>query len=241
MTDEIADIKQFFDSHQVRLSPIWLRDCIKWCKEESLPNDYELKDLKYKVFEQWLLLDLRDVEIPCLPPNISNKLKYILNGNFSLQIMKVVDISKPKYWQIQKIRNQTIKNNLEKDDTASSKRVLMLTLSDGVQEVEAMEYKPIPSLSLNLTPGLKLRLMGPITVRRGRLMLENNNIKIIGGEVDTLMVSNAAENILAAALNLPLNPDPFVIQESLLTANADILNNAGKNYIFICKLVFRCL
>ncbi|XP_018566661.1 recQ-mediated genome instability protein 1 [Anoplophora glabripennis] len=225
--DEISSIKTFFQSHSVHLSTAWLQGCVNWCKEEDLPANYTLKDLQHKVFEQWLLLDLRDVEVPCLPPDLSNKTKYILNGDYSLQMMKVVDISKPKYWQLQRIRNNTSAN--VESEIESSNRVLQLTLTDGVQEVEAMEYMPVPCLNLKLSPGIKIRLLGPITVRRGRLMLENKNVKVLGGEVEDLIVPNAAENVLASILKLPLNPKPNVIEESLLTANHDMFNKTGQN------------
>ncbi|KAJ8921436.1 hypothetical protein NQ315_003054 [Exocentrus adspersus] len=223
--DEVSTIKAFFQSRQVHLSTGWLEGCISWCKEENLPPNYTPKDLQLKVYEQWLLLDLRDVEVPCLPPGLSNKTKYVLTDNYSLQMMKVVDISKPKYWQLQRIRNNT--SGVNETETESSKRVLQMTLTDGVQEVEAMEYKHIPCLNLNLTPGIKIRLMGPITVRKGRLMLEAKNVKILGGEVEDLIVPNAAENVLAACMRLPLNPKPAVIEERLLTENMDVLQGAG--------------
>ncbi|KAJ8939987.1 hypothetical protein NQ314_010927 [Rhamnusium bicolor] len=191
--DEISNIRNFFESHQVRLSSVWLESCVNWCKEENLPVNYTIKDLQLKVYEQWLLLDLRDVEVPCLPPEISNKKQDTLNDQ----------------------------------EVESSKRALLLTLTDGVQEVEAMEYKPIPCLNLNLTPGIKIRLIGPISIRRGRLMLQNQNVKVLGGEVEDLIISNAAENILAKILKLPLNPKPQVIEETLLNANKDMFDDTG--------------
>lgn len=103
----------------------------------------------------------------------------------------------------------------------SGKRVLQLTLTDGVQYVEAMEYKPIQSLNINLTPGVKIRLSGPVTIRRGRLMLQEQNIRILGGEVEELLIPNAAENVLAGALNLPLNSNPSNIDTKLITVEQE--------------------
>ncbi|CAG9818447.1 unnamed protein product [Phaedon cochleariae] len=220
--NEITVLEDFFKSKQVLLARPWLVSCINWCKEENLSSNYTIKDLQFSVFEQWLLLDLRDVEIPCLPPDLSSKIKHTLNGIYSLQVMQIVDISKPKLWQLQRIRNG-IPKNLEQE-VESSKRALLITLSDGVQEIEAMEFKPIKCLNLNLSPGIKVRLMGPMELRRGRIMLQEQNIKILGGEVDSLIVPNAAENILAKHFNLPLNPKPAIIQESIFTADTTVLN-----------------
>lgn len=222
--DEIRAIKQFLDSHKVHTSSEWLEHCITWCKEEALSHNHTIKDLKEKVFEQWLLLDLRDIEVPCLPPNLSSQQRYLLTGIYFLQIMEIVDIAKPKYWQIQNIRNATPKN-LDQENL-NSKRVLMLTLTDGAQEVKAVELRPIQALNLNLHPGIKIKIIGPIMIRHGRLMLEQGNVKVIGGEVDTLLVSNAAENVIARCLNLPINPNPIRVQEMTIEQL-----NTGKLYI----------
>lgn len=63
-----------------------------------------------------MFLDLKMVEIRSLPANLSSEKRYNLTGIFYLQIMKIVDISKPKLWQLQRIRNKVAKNTeLEKD------------------------------------------------------------------------------------------------------------------------------
>lgn len=238
---EIQQIKSFFDSHQVILSPEWLESCIEWCKTEGLGHNWTIKDLQFKVYEQWLLLDLRDVELAALPPNISDQKRYTLTGSYSLQIMQIIDISKPKMWQLQKIRNNhALTRNLESDnqEVGSGKRVLLLTLTDGVQEIEAMEYKPIKSLNINSKPGMKLRITGPISVRRGRLMLEEHHVKILGGEVEEILVTNAAENVLARALGVEENPNPFVIAENMLSTNNDITTHG---VYFFCFLFYKNL
>lgn len=230
MTNEVASIKRFFNSRDIPLSDEWLKGCLTWCREDS-PN-ITTQALQNKVFEQWLLLDVRDVNVPTLPSDLSTKTHYILAGNYSLQIMQVVDISKPKLWQIQKIRNTNILTRGIQQDcdmAGTGKRMLQLSLTDGIQQVEAMEYKPIKDLNFNLTPGIKILLKGPVTVRRGRIMLESKNVEILGGEVDELAVSNAAENVLARLLNLPENPNPFVVEEKLLTTNEE--NDKQEGYV----------
>ncbi|RZC34245.1 recQ-mediated genome instability protein 1-like, partial [Asbolus verrucosus] len=224
MNNEFGIVKTFFTSIQVHLSDIWLESCINWCKSEVLNANYTIKELQSKVYEQWLITDLRDVEVPCLPPNLSSQKYFTLNGNFCLQMMQVVDISKPKLWQLQKIRNSnalTRATQQDGDTVGTGKRLLQLTLTDGVQEVEAMEYRPVPSLNLNLSPGIKVRIMGPVIVRRGRLMLEQQNVKVLGGEVEDILVSHAAENVLARFLKLPENPNPVVIEEKNLSVEEE--------------------
>lgn len=213
LDSEMLSTKKYFESHHVKLSDFWLESCILWYREQN--SSYTQKDLQKKVYEQWLLLDLRDVDLPILPPNLNTHVKFSLTGTYSLQLMYVIDIAKPKYWQMQKIRNSTalLKNDLEQENVISTHRALQLVLTDGIQEIKAIEYKYITCLNKKLVPGMKMLIIGPLTVRRGQILLEENNLKLLGGEVEEILVSNATENVLARYLNLPENPNPKIIEE----------------------------
>ncbi|KAL1490908.1 hypothetical protein ABEB36_011583 [Hypothenemus hampei] len=214
MTSELNAIKKIFDGYHIPLSLEWLESCLEWCKSDNLPPNYTEKQLEQMVYEQWLILDLREVEIASLPPNLSAEKKFTLTGIYYLQLMQICDISKPKLWQLQKIRNNAAKNS--EPETEFGKRVLQLTLTDGIQTVMAMEFRPISCLNINLPPGTKIKIIGPLMIRNGRLMLEPRNIRNLGGSVDDLLVSNAAENVLARALGLPENSTPRQIDETIL-------------------------
>jgi RecQ-mediated genome instability protein 1 len=43
-------------------------------------------------------------------------------------------------------------------------------------------------------------VIGPVECRRGVLLLEQHNLEIIGGEIDSLLIPNATENVLARIL-----------------------------------------
>ena len=43
-------------------------------------------------------------------------------------------------------------------------------------------------------------IKGPVTCRKGVILLEEINITLIGGEVDSLLIPNAIENVFARAL-----------------------------------------
>lgn len=89
-------------------------------------------------------------------------------------------------------------------------RILKLELTDGKRTVSAIEYRHIPCLTTKLVPGSKLLLTGPIRCVNKVLFLESKHIHILGGEVDTILISNAYENILLKALNKPINEHPKV-------------------------------
>lgn len=229
MNTETNFVKAYLRNENAHFSDPWLMSCIEWLKTENLGANYSLQELQTAVFEQWLFSDLRDIELASFPLGLANKRTYVLNGNYCAQIMQIIDISKPKFWQLQKIRNSNALTRDNKEDSevaGTGKRMLQLTLSDGVQDVEAMEYRPIKCLNLNLSPGIKIRIIGPVTVRRGRIMLEEKNVKVLGGEIENLLVKNAAENVLARALNLTENPNPLKVEEKLLSTVQEE-NNQG--------------
>ncbi|KAL9658045.1 hypothetical protein ABK040_012284 [Willaertia magna] len=78
-------------------------------------------------------------------------------------------------------------NNNEESSFSYSKRLLHFTLSDGyVNNIQAMEYKPINSLSLNTPLGTKI-LIKEVLVRRSLLLLVPECIQVLGGGVDELI------------------------------------------------------
>lgn len=90
----------------------------------------------------------------------------------------------------------------------SRKRVLKLEITDGHVTLNAMEYSPIACLNTKLSPGCKLLLIGPIRCCNKVLLLEPKNVRILGGEMEALLITNAFENVLLRLLNKPENPNP---------------------------------
>lgn len=72
-----------------------------------------------------------------------------------------------------------------------------------------MEYSPVPILNTKLSPGLKVQIVGPLRVVNHILLLEPKNLKILGGDVEKLLIVNAYENILLRALNRPTTDTPI--------------------------------
>lgn len=91
-----------------------------------------------------------------------------------------------------------------------------------------MEYTTIPVLNTKLSPGLKLQIVGPVQVVNHIILLEPKNLKILGGDVDKLLVVNAYENVLLRALNRPTTDTPITdYNEAQLVAD----NNAPRRQI----------
>ncbi|XP_063996568.1 recQ-mediated genome instability protein 1 [Pogoniulus pusillus] len=189
----------------VKVPLAWLEACISWIQEENRGSNLSQDQINRQVFEQWLLTDLRDLEYPILPDCILGSPKGELSGFYSIQIDSLVDVSQPAYCQLQKLRG---KNTINEEVTASTQvfqkpwetkptRMLMLQLTDGIHQVQGMEYQLVPILHSNLPPGTKITIQGNIAYRLGVLMLKPENVQLLGGEVDALLEEYSQERVLA--------------------------------------------
>nr|BAC37651.1 unnamed protein product [Mus musculus] len=202
----------------VKVPPMWLEACVNWIQEENNNATLSQAQINKQVLEQWLLTDLRDLEHPLLPDDISELPKGELNGFYALQINSLVDVSQPAYSQIQKLRGKNTTNDLVSAETQSTpkpwevrpSRMLMLQLTDGVTHIQGMEYQSIPALHSGLPPGTKILVRGCILFRLGVLLLKPENVKVLGGEVDGLSEENAQEKVLARLIG-ELDPTVPVI------------------------------
>lgn len=195
----------------------WLQACVQWLQEEAGgAGRLTQQQINKQVYDQWLLTDLRDLEHPVLPDGLAQSQKTVLSGIFCVQIDSVLDISQPAYGQLQKWKGTDCANDEVSAVTQSTQRpwetrptrMLLLQVTDGVQNMEAMEYQPISALSAALRPGVKLRLQGDIPCRLGVMLLGPTNVKLLGGEVEDLVDRNHQGRVLCRALRLPEEEQP---------------------------------
>lgn len=200
----------------IQVPPAWLDACVNWIKEEANRASIPQAQLNQRVLEQWLLTDLRDLAHPVLPERISEAQIAVLNNRFCVQMDSLLDVSQPAYTQLQRIRGADCSNDevsavtqeTQRPWEAKPTRMLMLQLTDGVQSLEGMEYRPIPTLNANLPPGTKLQLVGPVAVRLGVLLLKAENVKVLGGEVEQLLEIHSQSRVLCGTLGLPEETHP---------------------------------
>ncbi|XP_043831084.1 recQ-mediated genome instability protein 1 [Dromiciops gliroides] len=195
----------------IKVPMTWLEACITWIQEENNDVNLTQAQINKQVFEQWLLTDLRDLEYPILPDKILEVPKGELSGFYSLQINSLVDVSQPMYSQLQKLRGLNRSNDQVTAETqislkpweANPTRMLMLQITDGVRQIQGMEYQPIPALHHTVPPGTKILIHGNISYRLGVLLLKPENVKVLGGEVDALVEEHSQERILARLIGEP--------------------------------------
>ncbi|KAL3207558.1 hypothetical protein MRX96_010042 [Rhipicephalus microplus] len=87
---------------------------------------------------------------------------------------------------------------------AQPKRVLKLELTDGTLRMQAIEFEPVPCMSADMRPGIKLLITGPVECRRGVMFLRADNVRVLGGMVESLLEGNSREAVLCRVLGRDL-------------------------------------
>ncbi|XP_077977567.1 recQ-mediated genome instability protein 1-like [Glandiceps talaboti] len=195
--------------HHICASTEWCEACIEWIQDEYQGTQLRAQRIQELVYEQWLHVDLRDLAEPSLPQGLNTQEKTVLRGFYCLQVESVRDVGKPAYSQLQKLSGGQDPEELISTATqptqrwqANSSRMLMLQMTDGSQTMQGMEYRPCPELDVDMQPGCKIQIHGNIQCRLGVLLLTASNIKVLGGEVETLQEDNSQVMVLSRALNV---------------------------------------
>ncbi|XP_058053891.1 recQ-mediated genome instability protein 1-like [Anopheles bellator] len=220
---------RFAREFNIKVIDDWLTGCVSFCLEENPGTSNE--DLFQFAFSQWLLADLNEIGVSMLPPGFNGKTeKQVLNGTFPVQLHQLIDIAESAYDQW---RNMHDKKLDEADDEVQmrksqathtkKRRMLKLTLTDGKQTFCAVEHNPIKCLTTKLAPGVKLLLTGPLRSVNSVVFLEPKNVRVLGGELDVLLISNAYENVLLRAMNKAITQNPKIDYEE-----ADVVENRGR-------------
>ncbi|KAG5014441.1 hypothetical protein JHK82_020126 [Glycine max] len=168
----------------------WLTSCLREF-QSSVPA-FEHLDVAAKAkrcFEQFLYADMNFCGSGILPPNVDAMHLNVLPGPYVLQVDEIINMTCP-------LRGRYEKAN------PGIKRCLKLSMTDGIQRVFGMEYRPIEALEVCASSGLKVTISN-VHVRRGLLMLVPETIEILGGLVEEL---DAARNRLVGELKKPPRP-----------------------------------
>lgn len=98
-------------------------------------------------------------------------------------------------------------NDKYKGKAKEVNRFLKFLLTDGISDIIAIEHEKLKDISINSTlPGSKIKLIGPIEVRRGIYFLRNNNIELVFGNSDeNLKILNTNKSFNDASTAI-LNP-----------------------------------
>lgn len=91
----LRDANRRFAQQFISVDPDWISGCVEWFLSETPQISNE--DLYKKAYEQWLLSDLAESGIKCLPPAVqSNRNEFEFQGSFALQVKYLIDIGKSR-------------------------------------------------------------------------------------------------------------------------------------------------
>ncbi|KAK3144936.1 hypothetical protein QOZ80_4AG0320010 [Eleusine coracana subsp. coracana] len=184
MSGRLRSVDEFLLRLGLHLRPEWLESCAA-----GLPGFDGLGRAEVQArrcFEQFLFADMNTCGAGVLPEGVGNMHAVVLDGPFVLQVDEIVNISAPLRERYHEIH-------------AGPKRCLKLSMTDGIQRIFGMEYRPIKDLEVLAPAGLKIVIRN-VHIRRGLLMLVPEVIEILGGVVDDL---EAARDRLVSEVNKP--------------------------------------
>ncbi|CAH0720525.1 unnamed protein product, partial [Brenthis ino] len=190
MSSELELIKIILHANHIFVNKSWLHKCHEYLST-SHGNSHNLKEISRKVIEQWLLNDLTETSPGCLPQNLNDNTSE-LKGVYTLQINTIWNFDFYVNYCLNKIkRSKEEINSAGQHDLGN--RNLLLVMTDGVQPIYGHVLEPIKDLWINTVPGCKMRIKGPVHLRKHEssdllfLILNDGNCELLGGEVDTRM------------------------------------------------------
>jgi len=213
----MATVQEKLTSEGILASPEWMHACLEWI-DQNKPN-ISPADRLFEVQDQWLSADITNEGVqdaPCLPPGLADQVKCQLPGRYLLQVQYAYDIGNPAYGQLQKLRNVDVENlsisgeygyeatqgetKFQDSWIPKPKRMMMLKLTDGFQTVQAREHETNLNIPDNINPGAKIELKGPLTCRKGVILITKDNFNMLGGEVKKLVPEFNQEKVLAGKI-----------------------------------------
>ncbi|KAK8784273.1 hypothetical protein V5799_009359 [Amblyomma americanum] len=209
--NQVDDLAERFAQQHIKVNRSWLQACIRYVEAERGSSTQAAAfggDLYKHLYYQLLLTNLWGLGMTCLPESAVSAHKLVLKGSFFLQVDSVHDVSQPAYSQLLKITNTENENTGVRADPdekpfpwqAHAKRMLKLDVTDGTRQMQAIEFEPVRCMSVDMRPGIKILVTGPVECRRGLIFLRADNVRVLGGAVEPLLQDNCQEALLCRVL-----------------------------------------
>ena len=143
--------------------------------------------------KHFLTSDLKQSSTGSLPSTLSSTATstgaHTLRGSYVLQVEDWSNIAlceEERRCNIEEETKSGTSKEMRNGAGGNSKRTLMLSLTDGVTVISALEVEPLPTnfilaLRKYRVPGLKVSLSNTTTVRHGILQLSKTSLSVLGG------------------------------------------------------------
>ncbi|KAG2227752.1 hypothetical protein INT45_004794 [Circinella minor] len=173
----------------------------QWLRDRPPRASDTTETMHNSILQHFLSKDLKDTSIPTIPSNYgSAPLDSFPPGQgIVLQIVDVQDISNSTHSLLNNLATvapvrQVYVRRATESDIQFPRGTLRWTLTDGYKEIVALEYERLPQLKLTTPFGCKL-FIKPCEVRSGLLFLKPANVKVLGGQVESLFGGNMLEEL----------------------------------------------
>ncbi|KAL6874396.1 hypothetical protein ACP4OV_013416 [Aristida adscensionis] len=196
----LRPVDEFLRLRGLRLRPEWLESCAAGVPGFDALGGAEAQ--ARRCWEQFLFADMNACGAGVLPEGVGSMHAAVLDGPFVLQGSSSYNNARRVAYppQVDEIFNMSAPlRERYRDAHAGPKRCLKLSMTDGIQRIFGLEYRPIKDLGVLAPAGLKI-IIKNVHIRRGLLMLVPEVIEILGGVVDEL---EAARNRLVSEVNKP--------------------------------------
>ena len=101
-------------------------------------------------------------------------------------------------------------------------RTLRLCFTDGFKQIYAIEHQPISAIRYPTSPGMKIKLIGPLTCRRGTLLLMPKNVHIISeNAIEELSEEFDLKKMLTAKIGTDY-VGPIQVDNQIPTRNSNL-------------------
>ncbi|KAE8780390.1 recQ-mediated genome instability protein 1 [Hordeum vulgare] len=210
LSAQLRPVDAFLRRLGLRVRPEWLQQCAAGLSGFNGHGGTEVQ--ARQCFEQFLFADMNECGAGVLPEGVGCMEAATLDGPFVLQYTALVPLlvqhsyamySMVLLWwilQVDEIVNMSAPlRERYRDAHAGPKRCLKLSMTDGIQRIYGMEYRPIKDLEVLAPAGFKIVIRN-VHIKRGLLMLVPEVIEILGGVVDEL---EAARVRLVSEVNKP--------------------------------------
>jgi len=223
----VANTKRWLSKKHINPGDEWITACTEFVLDEKeLANRInslsatQITGVYNEVFQQWMHADLKEIRCSSLPPNITLQQEQDASqrlslgaGKFAVQLEWVLDVATPAFSQLMKVtgsesKNEEVtafpeENRFKAAWEPKKKRMLKFEVNDGSRSCYCMEWKPFKKMNDKLPPGTKMYIVGPVRiVRGGTLFLSDENVEILGGDVDAMVSGHPLVTLLARRLNL---------------------------------------
>lgn len=236
---KMENLLEHLHNSKILVTQEWLLQCVQYVRNEL---QLEESRLILEVQKQWLNSDISTpgiIQRSVFPENVADMAVYNFTCIANFQVNYAVDIGNSSYSQLQKIyklENENTRVSADTSDETQSQyqpsqgqfvsswepkasRMLKLSITDGIQTLEAFEHEKIACLGNEITPGLKIMVHGPLEIKHGKILLKEGHVKILGGNVEHLKEKFSQENVLSQRIGKRVDGPLYPFMKGNTAAN----------------------